>query len=363
MTIRSVQAIPVSVPFEMWGPKPMLGGKPRGMEMLLIRVENDQGLVGWGEAFGFVVWPATKTAIEQLVEPLVLGRDERDIAGIHADLSKKFHLLGRTGPVMYALSGLDIALWDLAGKMQNRSVAELLGGVRRTRIKAYASLIRYTDPDLVALNAQRAVAQGFDAIKLHEITLAPIERARQAVGPNVRLMVDCNCPWSLDETLQMCQQLQPLNLHWLEEPIWPPEDHEALAQVRRVGGIPTAAGENATSYLDFKHLFQAGALDFAQPSVTKIGGFTEMVRIEQLCQTFKVGFAPHSPYVGPGLLATLHILAASHAEAELEYCFCEMDDNPMGASVKADGAYLTLPSGPGLGCDPDIPLVNTYTVR
>ena len=363
MKIRSVQAIPVSVPFEMWGPKPMLGGKPRGMEMLLIRVENDQGLVGWGEAFGFVVWPATKTAIEALVEPLVVGRDERDFAAIHADLSKKFHLLGRTGPVMYALSGLDIALWDLAGKMQNRSIAEMLGGVRRTQIKAYASLIRYTDPDLVALNAQRAVAQGFDAIKLHEIGTVQIERARQAVGPDVRLMVDCNCPWSLDETLSMCRDLHHLNLHWLEEPIWPPEDHEALAQVRREGRIPTAAGENASSYLDFKHMFQTGAIDYAQPSVTKIGGFTEMVRIEQLIEEFKLGFAPHSPYVGPGLLATMHILAASRSEAELEYCFCEMDDNPMGDCVKADGAYLTLPSGPGLGCDPDLRLVSTYTVR
>jgi D-galactarolactone cycloisomerase len=363
MTIKSIQAIPVSVPFEIWGPKPTLAGKPRGMEMLLIRVENDQGLVGWGEAFGFAVVATTKTAIDTLIAPLVIGRDEADINGIHTDLSKKFHLLGRSGPVMYAVSGLDIALWDLAGKAAGKSLSALLGGARRKEVRAYASLMRYTDPELVALNSARAVAEGFDTIKLHEITRPPILRAREAIGPAVKLMVDTNCPWSVEESLAMCQQLKALDLYWLEEPVWPPEDYLGLAQVRRLGGIPTAAGENASSYLDFKAMFTAGAVDYAQPSVTKIGGVTEMLRIAQLARDHGVTLAPHSPYVGPGLLATIHLLAVLEEDIQLEYCFCEMDDNPMGTSVRATQARLAVPTGHGLGCDPDMQLVEKHTVR
>src|SRR5262245_19594592 len=98
MAIRSVTTIALNLPFEIGGPKPMFAGKPRSMETLLVRVETDQRIVGWGEAFGFAIWPATRTAVETLVAPLAVGRDERDIAGLAEDLQKKLHLLGRTGP-------------------------------------------------------------------------------------------------------------------------------------------------------------------------------------------------------------------------------------------------------------------------
>src|ERR1700748_3456189 len=116
MSIRSVEAIAFRPPYDMFGPKPLLGGQPRQMDILLVRVETADGVVGWGEAFGFVVWPATRTALEQVVAPLVIGRDESDIAGLMDSLNRQLHLLGRSGPVTYALSGLDIALWDIAGK-------------------------------------------------------------------------------------------------------------------------------------------------------------------------------------------------------------------------------------------------------
>ena len=129
MTIRSVDTVALTLPFEMGGPKPMFGGKPRQMEMLLVRVETEDGLVGWGEAFGFAVWPSTRTALHTLVAPLAVGRDEADIAGIRDELTRKLHLLGRTGPVMFALSGLDIALWDLAGKRAGLPLWKLLAAL------------------------------------------------------------------------------------------------------------------------------------------------------------------------------------------------------------------------------------------
>ncbi|ANN71389.1 mandelate racemase/muconate lactonizing enzyme family protein [Bordetella bronchialis] len=363
MSIRSVSAIPLSMPFEIGGPKPLLAGKPREMEMLLIRVETDQGLVGWGEAFGFAVWPATKAAIEALVAPMAVGRDEADIAGIMNDLSRKFHLLGRSGPVMYALSGLDIALWDLAGKAAGKPVAELLGGRRRDSVPAYASLMRYTDPDIVARNAARAVGEGYTTIKLHETGVEQVRRAREAIGPGIRLTVDTNCPWTADEAISMARQMRGLDLLWLEEPVFPPEDHASLARVRREAPVPTAAGENAAGYLEFQAMFQAGAVDYAQPSATKVGGISELLRIAGLARQYGVKLAPHSPYVGPGLLATVHVLAALEEDIELEYCYCTIDVNPLGDAVLAAGGRVAVPRGPGLGRDPDMALVEKCAVR
>lgn len=363
MTIRSVSAIPLSMPFEIGGPKPMLAGKPREMEMLLIRVETEQGLVGWGEAFGFAVWPATKAAIEALVAPMAVGRDEADIPGLMNDLMRKFHLLGRSGPVMYALSGLDIALWDLAGKAAGKSVAELLGGRRRDSVPAYASLMRYTDPDVVARNAARAVGEGYATLKLHETGVEQVRRAREAIGPGIRLTVDVNCPWTADEAIAMARAMKELDLHWLEEPVFPPEDHASLARVRREAPVPTAAGENAATYLEFQAMFQAGAVDYAQPSATKVGGISELMRIARLARAHGVALAPHSPYVGPGLLATVHVLAALEEDIELEYCYCTIDENPLGDAVRASGGRLAVPTGPGLGRDPDPALMARCAVR
>jgi len=360
MTIRSIDAIAVALPFEIGGPKPMFSGKPRNMDILLVRVETHDGLVGWGEAFGFAVWPATRTALDELVKPIALGRDESDIAGLADDLARKLHLLGRTGPVMYAISGLDIALWDLAGKRAGRPLAALLGGAQRTRLPAYASLLRYGDPTLVARNAAAAVARGFSAIKLHETTVDNVAAARRAIGPDVKLMVDVNCPWTVDQALAIASGIAPFDVHWFEEPVFPPEDYKALARVRRAAGMPIAAGENAVSAVDFERMFETGAVDHAQPSVTKIGGVTGMLQVIGIAREHGAALAPHSPYVGPGLLATMHLIAARVPEALVEYSHVDLGANPLGEAILARDGMLTLPDAPGLGCDPDPAVVARF---
>ena len=362
MAIRSVTTIALNLPFEIGGPKPMFAGKPRSMEILLVRVETDHGIVGWGEAFGFAVWPATRAAVETLVAPLAVGRDERDIAGLLADLQQKLHLLGRTGPVIYALSGLDIALWDIAGKAAGKTVAELLGGARRRQLPAYASLVRYTDPALVARNAARAVSHGYQAIKLHETGIAQVRAAREAIGPDVMLMMDTNCPWTVEEALAMAAELREFGLYWFEEPVFPPEDHAGLARVRREGGLRIAAGENAISATDFRAMFNADAVDFAQPSVTKIGGITELTRIARIARESGVALAPHSPYFGPGLLATVHVAAALEQETMIEYSFCELGASPLGDAIALVNGRIGVPAGAGLGRDPDPEVLARYQV-
>src|SRR5579884_955354 len=138
------------------------------LDSLFLRVITDQGLEGWGEAFGHAACPITRTAIETMLAPAALGQDARDIRGLHQRLAQQFHLYGRNGPLTYALSALDIALWDIAGKAANLPLCRLFGAPPRT-LRAYASLLRYADPALVAAACERALARGYRDIKLHGI--------------------------------------------------------------------------------------------------------------------------------------------------------------------------------------------------
>lgn len=362
MTIRSIEAIPLVLPYEMFGPKPLFAGHPRQMEILLVRVETADGRVGWGEAFGYAVWPATRAALEHLIAPLALGRDETDIAGLNLALQRPLHLLGRTGAVTFALSGLDIALWDLAGKAANRPVSALLGGARHRDLPVYASLMRYTDPALAARNAVLARERGFTAVKLHETGVEHVRLAREALGPQVGLMMDVNCPWTSDEAIDAARRVEPFDLVWFEEPVWPPEDFAALARVREHCNVSISAGENVMSATHFAQMFEAGAVDVAQPSVTKIGGISEFMKIVPLAQRYGVPLVPHCPYFGPGLLASLHVASTFADETMIEYSFADLGASPLGDAIAIRNGRIAIPDGPGLGRDPDPDVVERYRV-
>jgi D-galactarolactone cycloisomerase len=362
MTIQSVETIAVSLPFDVWGPKSAFAGRPRSMDILLVRVETHDDIVGWGEAFGFAIWPATRAAIEHLIAPLAVGGNDADIAGLTLDIQKKLHLVGRTGPAVFGLSGLDIALWDIAGKRAGKPIYELLGGARKQSLPAYASLVRYGTTALVAENTKRAVARGYSAIKLHEIGVEQVRAAREAAGPNVKIMMDTNCPWTVEEALAIADGVRPYDLHWLEEPVWPPEDFAGLAEVRRRCGIPVSAGENVMSLKHFEQLFDAGAVDVAQPSVTKIGGISEMMRVAALARERGVRLVPHSPYFGPGLLATLHCAATFAHDTVIEVSFVELGASPMGDAVEVNNGMIAVPRGAGLGRDPDPQVLAKFRV-
>ena len=363
MTIRHAESIAISLPFEMGGPKPMFAGLPRQMDILLIRIETDDGLTGWGEAFGFAIWPATKSAFDKLIVPQLTGVDETDIAGIANKFQRQFHILGRGGAATYALSGLDIALWDIAGKRANKPLSTLLGGAKHGSLPGYASLMRYADTKLVARNTAEALKRGYRAIKLHEVGAAEVRAARAVMDADAALMMDVNCPWSVAQSLAMADQVRECNLLWLEEPVWPPEDFAGLAEVRERGGIKTAAGENCISPAHFDYMMRAGAVDFAQPSVTKIGGVTAFMEVVEMAARHGVTLMPHSPYFGPGLLATVQMLSTFTQETMVEYSFTDLGANPLGEAIAMNGGRIAVPQGPGLGCAPDMDIVNRYRVR
>lgn len=364
MKISAVSTLVLQLPFRHAGPPLVFAGKPRTtMEMLLVRVDTDDGVTGWGEAFGPGIWPATRATIETLIAPLCIGRDPSQIQALGEDLQRKLHALGRAGPVVFALSGLDIALWDIAGKKAGLPVCRLLSPAPKLDLPAYASLLRYADPDLVARTAAAAIGKGYRHIKLHETGVAQARAAREAIGPEIPLMMDTNCPWTVADAVATAKQLRDVDLLWFEEPVWPPEDYAGLAAVRSQGGIPVAAGENANGVLEFSRMFSANAVDYAQPSIIKMGGITEMLRVCELAKSRGVPVVPHSAYFGPGLLATLHVCAADPVSTMVERYYCDLDASPLGASIDAVEGRLSVPQAPGLGAEPDPDVMRRYQVR
>jgi L-alanine-DL-glutamate epimerase-like enolase superfamily enzyme len=355
MKITRVETSVVNLPMVIDGATPTLGGRVRtSIDMLLVRVDTDAGVTGWGEAFGHRIFHATRAAIDTLLGPMCVGRDPAQISAIHDDLQRTLHGVGRNGPTLYALSGIDIALWDIAGKVAGLPLYRLLGGGGRADLPAYASLLRYGAAKDVAHYAEQALKRGYRHLKLHEITVPEVKAARDVAGAGVPIMLDTNCPWTVTEALAMARRLAPLELTWLEEPVWPPENLAGLAEVRARGGIPTAAGENYGTAWDFRRAFEAGALDFAQPSVTKVGGVTEMRRVLALAETFGVTVVPHSAYFGPGLLASIHCIAAMPGETLVERFYCDFAENPLGAAIDPVNGRIPVPQGPGLGVDPEL---------
>ena len=364
MNIVKIEPVHVSLPYSHDGPLTGFGGSVwPTLSYLLIRVETDDRLVGWGEAFGYGAIPATIAAMETLVRPLALGRDASDIGALMISLKKPLHIFGRSGPVQYALSGLDIALWDLAGKRAGKSVGRLLSPMVRESVPAYKSFMRLERPEIITQACRRALAQGFQSVKLHEVTIDAVAAARSALGDAVSLTLDVNCAWPVQQAVQMATALLPYRLKWLEEPVWPPEDVVGLAALRRAVDIPVALGENLANASAFAPLMDNDVISFFQPSVTKMGGITEFRAVAQAAARNHRAVAPHSPYFGPGLLATLQLAAAFPCIGSVEVFGVDLEQTLFGATgtVGADGS-ITIPSGPGLGADPDLAVIERYRV-
>lgn len=363
MQITGAETVQLSIPFRDPGKgEGLFHGAWTALDFVLLRVETDAGLVGWGEAFSYFCADAVEALTRQAVAPLLIGKDPRDPEQILAELRQKLHIIGRYGITMFGISAADIALWDLAAKAEGVPLAELIGGRRREEVPAYASLIRYADSALVRQVAGAAVAEGYETLKLHEIELEHIRAGRAAVGPGVALTNDVNCNWTVERTLDWAPELRGIDLLWLEEPVFPPEDFDSLARLRRETGLAIATGENACTHYQFAGMIAAGAADYVQPSVTKIGGISETIATRALAEQAGVKVAQHAPYFGPGYLATLQLQAASREEELFEYLYIDREAEIYAGMPVPERGRVPIPEGPGLGLGPDPEVLARYRV-
>jgi L-alanine-DL-glutamate epimerase-like enolase superfamily enzyme len=363
MKITDVRAHHIRIPYDA-GPASFRQGASAisALDMVIVEVSTDSGLTGWGDAFAYVCPKTTCSAVTEMIAPQARGLEVTDIAAAMEQIQRNLHLFGRYGITMFAISALDIALWDLVGKQKGMPLHALLGGAKRTKIPAYASLMRIGTPELVGSECARAVKSGYGAIKLHETTVPAVEAARAAIGPGVPLMVDMNCPLDGPTAIQFAHDCKAAAPMFLEEPVWPPEDFATLAEVRKKGGLDIAAGENACTVHQFRQMMTAGAVSHAQPSVIKVGGVTEFQRIAELADQLGVKIIPHSPYFGPGFLATLHLMAVRD-EGMIEAFFMKRPACLWGGRIDVDAnGDIAVPQGPGLGYEPDGEVMEKYRV-
>ena len=363
--IAKAEVILASIPFHGDGTPPWsFGGSPRlQFDTLFVRLETEDGIVGWGEAFSRAEDRSLASLIETRILPQVIGRNPHEISKIKFDLEFQMQNFGRIGSIAYGISAVDIALWDILGKSAGVSLSTLLGGAFTKEVEVYASLMRYGNCADVVNITQQAIERGYRYIKLHEVGEQEIRADVEASGASATIMLDTNCPWSVTEALYYDKVLAPLNLMWLEEPIWPPENYVGLARVRATSRHRIAAGENAGSLHDFVAMIEANAIDVAQPDVAKTGGVSELLKIAALCDAYGIDFVPHCALFGPGQVASVHINAAQRHLPLLERLYCDFEAEIYNGHMTPVQGKVSVPIGPGLGVDPDQDVIDRYRIK
>jgi L-alanine-DL-glutamate epimerase-like enolase superfamily enzyme len=356
MKIHDASAFHIAIPYSSSGDR--RHNRPT-QDAVYIRLTLEDGTVGWGEAFGFASCEIAKFAFDTIVAPMVIGQAFADPESFVAGLWRRTQGMSRSGPIAHAISGVEIALWDLLGKTRKLPVYELLGGAKRRRLKAYASLLRIGETDLIRAECEKALNLGYRQVKIHERTVEAGEAARSVIGPDMPLMMDTNCTWSVTEAEDMIPKLRHLDLTWLEEPIYPPDDYLALKMLRG-SGISIAAGENIGNVVHLRHAVALGALDIVQPSAAKMGGISALLEAARICRSGGVEFHPHSPIYGLGLMATLHVLASEEEDLSCEFFFTDLADCPIGPLHKPVDGHFEVPEGDGLGIEVDEDMLDHY---
>jgi len=356
----------------------------------LVEVQTDEGVTGWGECFGpGNVALANKVIVETVIQPLVLGMDplDRDVAW-----HKVYNLLrdhGQKGMPMQALSGVDIALWDITGKVAGLPLCKLIGGAHRDKMQAYGygmMLKRETVEDHVARFGDEAAAirdMGFVATKM-KVGLGPkedvklCEAVRRGVGDDFKFMVDANHCYTTSDAFYVGRALEDLDAYWFEEPV-APEDLDGYRELRAGLKVNISGGEAEFNRWGWRQILENRGLDIAQPEVCALGGISEYLRVMALCHAH---FTPVINHVWGSAIAvatTLQLLAAMPPlpgglhpwEPMLEFDTTDnkfrdellADPLDIQGQVKATNGYVSIPQGPGIGVEPDRDFIKHYEIR
>jgi D-galactarolactone cycloisomerase len=336
--------------------------KPEDDVHTIVEVLTDEGLSGVGSSF------TSKALVEgavKLLRPFLIGERADEPMRVTERLRQTTFWQGRGGSVEHAISGIDIALWDLFGKICNQPVARLLGGCYRNRIKPYGSIL-FDEPAPLRDKLHATVSRGFRAIKLGwrpfgrrdaKTDELLIQTARDTVGPNVELMVDAGgseqfWPHGYKWALQTAKMLANYDVVWFEEAL-PPDDLEGFIELRRHAPLPITTGEVLTRRQSFRPFIERGAVDVIQPDCTKCGGITEAWRIAWMAYEHNILYVPHGWNTAIGLAADLHLTASVPVARYVEYLTpSPYIDEIITVPFRPDAeGLLTVPDKPGLGIE------------
>ncbi|MBX6322690.1 MAG: L-rhamnonate dehydratase [Rhodospirillaceae bacterium] len=295
----------------------------RFLGWLVVEIACEDGTVGIGNAA--LAPPAVKTVIDTYLRPLVMGQDPMNGEHLWQSMYRRTMAWGRKGLGMTAISAVDLALWDLKGKLKGEPVFRLLGGRTKPRIPVYASRL-YSQPlEDLAREARAYVDQGFRALKLRfgwgprdglagmHRNLMLVKTVREAVGEDIDVMADAYMGWNLEYARRMIRMLAPHNLRWVEEPLVP-DDIAGYAELRAMGAVAISGGEHEFTLAGFRQLIEARAIDIAQFDVNRVGGITAAKKIADLCEAFDVAIIPHA-----GQMHNYHVTMSSYAAPIAEY--------------------------------------------
>jgi D-galactarolactone cycloisomerase len=336
---------------------------------MLVEIETDNGLVGWGESYG----PARMTeAVVKSVTPGLVGEDPLRTDFLWRKIYANLRDHGQKGVVIEGLSGIDIALWDIKGKHFGAPVHQLLGGAVRKEVQAYATgLYRRKSGDPLRYLAEEAagyVADGFKAVKLKvgfgvEEDAAVTRAVREAIGSRTALMVDANHAYDATAAIRLGRMIEPYDIGWFEEPV-PPEDIAGYRETKTALSIPIAGGECEYTRYGFRELFAARALDIAQPDTCAAGGLSECKKIADMAEAHGIRYNPHVWGTGVAIAASLQLLAVlpPHTppsllpiEPMLEF---DRTEHPIRMAILKEpiehkAGIVRVPDGPGLGIEID----------
>jgi len=363
MKIREIRAYPTSFPLPP-NSGPRLGiGQAVKRDCVMVKVTTEDGIVGWGESHHGRAHTAIAKLIETTLSQLILGMDAADVTGIWARIYK--YQLGSHGmgaATAMAMSGIDMALWDIRGKAVGWPLYRLLGGTRRP-VAAYAGGVSlgFQMPASLIDEAQPHVEAGYKAVKLRigdtvRDDIARMEAVRNAFGDSLVILTDANTGYSITDVRQVMPAMDSLNIGWLEEP-FPAHDHHLYAQARGYGHTPLAAGENHFTRFEFTRVLEDRVITIWQPDLSKCGGITEALRIAAMAGAFKIPINPHSSMTGVNQAASIHLLAAienaGYFEADISKNNLFRD--ALGSEpwrIQRDGTVLPL-DAPGIGVEVD----------
>ncbi len=347
---------------------------------LVVRIHTDEGITGIGEVDSSpelvqaLVQAPSSHAVAVSLRDVLIGENPLDVERLWKKMYRGLIYFGRRGIAIHAISGLDIALWDIKGKALGKPIYELLGTQHRDRVRAYASMLMPDTPAEVTAAVTALVEQNFTAVKLGwgplgkdaELDVALAAAAKAAGGDGVEIMIDAGLGYVADAgtAIEVAREYERLGIYWLEEP-FEPDEYEAYAELADTVDMRITAGEQDSTWWGFRELIDRAHVDLVQPDVTRCGGITETLRIAELAYSRGVATVPHAWKSGIIKAASLHCNAVMPDGIWQEYCVA---DTPIAKTltvqrlpIEEDG-YVAVPTAPGLGVDIDEDVLESLRV-